>query len=109
MKWDVPDRWQRFKTTYYVEVGIGSFLAMVGLISYLSGNMMMNNATTDIEELRAVGQGILGIIWMAIGWFTIALAVLRRDIYKRLDWMGDTINENVREIEVLQTQSREKK
>lgn len=82
---------------------------MVGLISYLSGNMMMNNATTDIEELRAVGQGILGIIWMAIGWVTIALAVLRRDIYKRLDYIGDTINENAREIEVLQAQSREKK
>lgn len=82
---------------------------MVGLVSYISGNMMMNDATTDIEELRAVGQGILGIIWMAIGWFTIALAVLRRDIYKRLDWIGDTINENAREIEVLQAQSREKK
>lgn len=82
---------------------------MVGLISYLSGNMMMNNATTDIEELRAVGQGILGIIWMAIGWVTIALAILRRDIYKKLDWMGDIINENAREIEVLQAQSREKK
>ena len=82
---------------------------MVGLVSYLSGNMMMNNATTDIEELRAVGQGILGIIWMAIGWFTIALAVLRRDISKRLDGIGDTINENAREIEVLQAQSREKK
>lgn len=82
---------------------------MVGLVSYLSGNMMMNDATTDIEELRAVGQGILGIIWMAIGWFTIALAVLRRDIYKKLDYIGDTINENAREIEVLQAQMREKK
>ena len=82
---------------------------MVGLVSYLSGNMMMNDATTDIEELRAVGQGLLGIIWMAIGWVTIALAVLRRDIYKRLDWIGDTINDNVREIEILQAQSRDKK
>lgn len=109
MKWDVPNRWQRFKTTYCVEMGIGGFLAMVGLVSYLSGNMMMNDATTDIEELRAVGQGILGIIWMAIGWFTIALATLRRDIYKRLDWIGDTINENAREIEVLQAQMRDRK
>ena len=82
---------------------------MVGLVSYLSGNMMMNDATNDIEELRAVGQGILGIIWMAIGWVTIALAVLRRDIYKKLDYIGDTINENAREIEVLQAQMRDRK
>ena len=82
---------------------------MAGLVSYLSGNMMMNDATTDIEELRAVGLGLFGMIWLAIGWFTIALAVLRRDIYKRLDWMGDTINDNVREIEVLHAQSRDRK
>lgn len=69
----------------------------------------MVDATTDIEELRAVGQGLLGMIWIVIGWLVILMAIQRKYICKQLDKMGEIINHNAREIEVIQAQLRDKK
>lgn len=107
--WDIPNRWERYKIDYYFYQFAGWFLTIAGIITYLTGNMMMVDATTDIEELRAVGQGLLGMIWIVIGWLVILMAIQRKYICKQLDKMGEIINHNAREIEVIQAQLRDKK